>query len=321
MSDCDGVIVESARLFDNCLTVHTSYAFMNTQFDWSLVRSFLAALDHGSLLGAARALGTTQPTLGRHVAELESQLGVVLFERTGRGLLPTEAAMRLAESARAMEGGAHQLARAASGAEAGVEGSVRITASQPVACYVLPPVLAQMRLALPGVQVELVSSNQVSNLLRREADIALRMVEPDQSSLVVKRIAKITLGAYASRDYLRRRGTPKQMQDLLSHDVLGGDRDETVLKGFAQFGFPAGREALSFRTDDLIAYWEGVRAGLGVGFVADYLARTDPQVVPVLPMLKIPPLPIWLTVHREIRTSRRIREVYDFLARHVPKAL
>ncbi len=294
---------------------------MLNNFDWSLVRSFLSALDHGSLLGAARALGTTQPTLGRHIAELESQLGVVLFERTGRGLLPTDMALRLAESARAMENGALQLGRSVSGAEEGVSGTVRLTASQPVACILLPPVLAQMRLALPQVQVELVSSNDVSNLLRREADIALRMVQPDQASLVVKRIAKVTLGAYAHRDYLRRRGMPRQMQDLIGHELVGGDRDETLLRGFASFGYPLPREAFAFRCDDLIAYWQAVRAGLGVGFVADYVAATDPQVVPILPMIKIAPLPIWLTVHREIRTSRRIRAVYDFLAGAVPKAL
>jgi DNA-binding transcriptional LysR family regulator len=294
---------------------------MNSNFDWSLVRSFLAALDHGSLLGAARALGSTQPTLGRHIAELEAQLGAVLFERTGRGLLPTETAMRLADSARAMEEGANQLARNISGAQAGVSGTVRITASQPVACFVLPGVLAQMRVALPEVQVELVASNQVSNLLRREADIALRMVQPEQSTLVVKRIAKITLGTYAHRDYLRRRGVPRQMADLPSHELVGTDKDEAILRGFAAWGFPVGREAFAFRTDDLIAYWEAVRAGLGIGFVADYLARTDSQLVPILPMIKIPPLPIWLTVHREIRTSRRIRAVYDFLAAAVPKAL
>ena len=294
---------------------------MNNGFDWSLVRSFLAALEHGSLLGAARAVGSTQPTLGRHIAELESQLGVVLFERTGRGLLPTDMALRLAEAARGMENNAHQLVRSASGAQAGISGSVRITASQPVACFVLPPVLAQMRLALPEVQVELVSSNEVSNLLRREADIALRMVQPDQASLVVKRIGKVTLGAYAPRDYLRRRGTPRQIKDLLAHDLIGYDRDEALLRGFAAFGFPVPREAFAFRTDDLIAYWEGVRAGLGVGFLADYLARAESQLVPLLPMLKIPPLPIWLTVHREIRTSRRIRAVYDYLAGAVPKAL
>jgi len=294
---------------------------MNTNFDWRLIRSFLAALDRGSLLGAAKALGSTQPTIGRHIGELESQLGVVLFERTGRGLLPTEMALRLADSARAMEGSANELARSVSGAQSGRAGTVRITASQPVACFLLPPVLAQMRLELPEIQVELVASNQVSNLLRREADIALRMVPPDQSTLITKRIGKVTLGAYAHRDYLRRRGTPRQIADLLAHELVGGDRDETMLRGFAAFGFPVTREAFAFRSDDLIAYWEAVRAGLGVGFLADYLARTDNQLVRLLPMIRIAPLPIWLTVHREIRTSPRIRAVYDFLAGAVPRSL
>lgn len=294
---------------------------MNTRFDWSLVQSFLAALDHGSLLGAARALGTTQPTVGRHIAELESQLGTVLFERTGRGLLASDAALRLAEAARAMAAGADQLARQASGADESVAGTVRLSASQPIACFVLPGVLAQMRLALPGVQVELVASNAVSNLLRREADIALRMVPPEQSTLVARRIARVTLGAYARRDYLRRRGTPREPRDLLAHELIGGDRDESILRGMTGRGLPAARESFALRTDDLVVHWEAVRAGLGVGFVADYLARADGAVVPVLPQLKIPPLPLWLAVHREIRTSRRIRAVYDFLAQAIPKAL
>lgn len=294
---------------------------MNNNFDWNLVRSFLGALEHGSLLGAARALGSTQPTLGRHIAELESQLGVALFERTGRGLLPTEAALRLAEAARAMEAGAHQLARSVSAAEEDSAGSVRISASQPVACHVLPPILARMRLALPRVQVELVASNAVSNLLRREADIALRMVEPDQASLVAKRIGKVTISAYAHRDYLRRRGTPRQPADLLGHDVISDDQGGAHIRAYGQFGYKVGKEAFVLRTDDLIAYWQAVRAGIGIGFLADYLAATDTALLPVLPMLKIPPLPMWLTVHREIRTSPRIRAVYDFLAQEVPKAL
>jgi DNA-binding transcriptional LysR family regulator len=314
-------IVESGQVFHNPLSLHSRYSKLNSNFDWTLVRSFLAALDHGSLLGAARALGNTQPTIGRHIAELERQWGTVLFERTGRGLLPTEMALRLAEPARGMEAGAHDLARHLSGAQAGASGTVRITASQPVACHLMPPILAQMRVALPQVQVELVASNEVSNLLRREADIALRMVQPRQASLVAKRIGKMTLGTYAHRDYLRRRGTPRQMQDLLSHELVGADRDESLLRGFAGFGFPVTKEAFAFRCDDLTACWQAVRAGLGVGFVADYLAATDPQVVPILPMIKIPPLPVWLTVHREIRTNGRIRAVYDFLAGAVPKAL
>ena len=139
---------------------------MNSKFDWTLARSFLATLDSGSLLGAARALQSSQPTIGRHIAELESQLGVALFERTGRGLKPLAMAFKLAESARAMEAGAHQLQRSATSANEAVRGTVRITASQPVACVLLPPLLAKMRLALPDVQVELVSSNEVSNLLQ-----------------------------------------------------------------------------------------------------------------------------------------------------------
>ena len=294
---------------------------MNTRFDWSLVPSFLAALDHGSLLGAARALGASQPTLGRHIAELESQLGTVLFERTGRGLRPTEAAQRLADAARAMERGAHQLAGRVAAGQEEAGGTVRLSASQPVACFLLPPVLAQMRLALPHIQVELVASNAVSNLLRREADIALRMVQPEQSSLVARRIGRVSLGACAHRDYLRRRGVPREPADLLGHDLLGHDRSEDILRGFAAMGHRLQREHFVLRTDDLVAYWQALRAGTGIGFVADYLARTDTAVVPLLPMLKIPPLPMWLVVHREIRSNARIRAVYDFLAHAVPKAL
>ena len=294
---------------------------MKQEFDWTLIRSFLAALDHGSLLGAARVLKASQPTIGRHIAELESQLGVVLFERTGRGLLASDAALRLAEPARAMEAAALKLARTATVGQSATSGSVRITASQPVACVLLPTVLARMRLALPEVQVDLVASNGVSNLLRREADIALRMVQPDQATLIARRIGKVTLGAYAHRDYLRRRGTPRQPEDLLSHALIGHDQVSDIVDGFVAMGYAVQRESFATRTDDLIAYQELVRAGLGIGFLADYVARADPDLVGVLPMLKLPVLPIWLVVHREIRTSQRIRQVFDFLVNAIPAAL
>jgi DNA-binding transcriptional LysR family regulator len=294
---------------------------MNTLFDWSLVRSFLAVLEQGSLLAAARQLQSSQPTIGRHVTELESQLGLVLFERTGRGLLPTEAALRLAESARAMQLGADALARSVVGADHAVSGTVRITASQPVSCYVLPPLLAQMRLSLPDVQVEVVASNAVSNLLRREADVAVRMVQPEQATVIARRVGKVALRACAHQVYLRRRGMPRQPADLLEHHLIGGDRNDETLKGFAAAGIPVTREHFAFRTDDLIVVWEAVRAGLGIGFVSEHQIRTDPAVMPLLPKLKIQPLPVWLAVHKEIRTSKRIRAVYDFLADALPSAL
>nr|WP_315488565.1 LysR family transcriptional regulator [uncultured Rhodoferax sp.] len=295
---------------------------MAHQFDWSLIRSFLAALDHGSLLGAARVLKTSQPTLGRQIAELESQLGVVLFERTGRGLVPTVTALQLAESARGMEAGALQLARTLTGAQAQTLGTVRITASQPVAVQLLPPLLARMRVALPDIQVELVASNQVSNLLRREADIAIRMVRPDQGTLVAKKIGNVGVGAYAHRSYLARRSSLRQPTDLLQHDLIGSDTDKSILQGFQSMGYAVGPEAFALRTDDLVVQWQAVRAGLGIGFVADYMARFEPDVQRVLPgLLPIPALPMWLAVHREIRTNKRIRAVYDFLAEALPHVI
>ncbi len=299
---------------------------MNTKlqngFDWSLVRSFLAALDHGTLLGAARHLKTSQPTLGRHIAELESQLGVVLFERTGRGLVPTATGLQLAESARGMEAGALQLERTLSGVQTQSSGTVRMTASVPVAVFLMPPVLAAMRQALPEIQVELVSSNQVSNLLRREADIALRMVRPDQSTLIARKIGSVSLGAYAHRSYLARSRPLRQASDLLQHELIGSDADPAILQGFAAMGYPVTRAAFALRSDDLIVQWQAVRAGMGVGFCADYMARGDADVVEVLPgQLKIPSLPMWLAVHREIRTNARIRRVYDYLASALPATL
>ena len=292
-----------------------------SKFDWQLVPSFLAAHEQGSLLGAARILGISQPTVGRHVALLESQLGTPLFERTGRGLIATPAAQRLAGAARAMEAGAQSLLRSAQQSHATLSGSIRLSASQPVACHLLPSLLATMRRELPGIQVELVSSNAVSDLLRREADIAIRMVRPTQSSLVARRIGQVRLAACAHRAYLTRRGTPHQPEDLLQHDLVGNDRVGDILRGFAALGHPVPPEQFAFRTDDLIAYWQAVRAGLGIGFVATYLLKEDPDIVQVLPHLPLPALPVWLTVHREIRSSRRIRAVYDFLARELPSLL
>ena len=291
-------------------------------FDWSLARSFLAVLDHGSLLAAARTLHMSQPTVGRHIAELESQLGVVLFERTGRGLVPTAMAAQLAPSARAMAANALALARTLAGAQAQTAGTVRITASVPVAVYLLPSVLAAMRLALPEIQVELVSSNQVSNLLRREADIAVRMLRPRQAGLVARKIGDVALCVCAHRDYLARHAPLRQPSELLAHSLIGSDTDTTILEGFKAQGWPVTRTQFALRSDDFIVQWQAVRAGLGIGLSSTYMLRTDPAVQALRPgQLNIPPLPMWLAVHREIRSNPRIRAVYDFLARHLPDRL
>ena len=290
-------------------------------FDWALVRSFLAVLDAGSLMGAARKLQAQQPTLSRHVAELEAQLGTPLFERTGRGVTPTTAALAIADAARQMEAGADSLARVLSVQRESTTGTVRITTSQVAASYLLPSVLAALQAEEPGIAIELAASNQISNLLRREADIAVRMVRPAQATLVARKLADLPIVACAHDSYLQRAGKPRQPLDLLQHRLIGYDRDDLLLRGFAALGFAITRENFALRTDDQVAYGRLIAAGAGIGFVAAYNIRHWPGVVPVLPMLQIPPLPCWLAVHREIRGSRLVRRVYDYLAQAIPAEL
>jgi len=290
-------------------------------FDWALVKSFVAVLDAGSLMGAARRLQAQQPTLSRHIAELELQLGAPLFERTGRGVTPTATGLAIAEAARQMEEGASALARSLAKSRGATTGTVRITTSQVAATWLLPPLLARLQQAEPGIAVELLASNQLTNLLRREADIAVRMVRPEQGSLVARKLAEVEIVAAAHQSYLDRAGTPRRPQELLAHRLIGYDRDETIVRGFAAMGLSLQRESFALRTDDQVAYGRLVATGAGIGFVARYNIRHWPGVVALLPQLGIPALPCWLAVHREIRSNRLVRRVYDFLAEAIPTAV
>ena len=280
-------------------------------------------LDAGSLMGAARKVKMQQPTLSRHIAELEAQLGVPLFERTGRGVMPTVAALGIADAARQMEEGAGALLRTLAQRTQATTGTVRITTSSVAASYLLPPVLAALQRAEPGIAIELVASDQLSNLLRREADIAVRMVRPAQESLVAKKLAEIPIVACAHKSYLKRAGTPHVPADLLQpqHRLIGFDKDTAIIRGFAQLGLPITREHFALRTDDQLAYGRLIAAGAGIGFAADYNLRHWRGVERILPGLAIPPLPCWLAVHREIRGSGVVRRVFDFLAEAIPREL
>lgn len=294
----------------------------NERFDWSLVPAFLAVLEAGSLSAAAIRLGAQQPTLSRQISALEAQLGAPLFERTGRGVAPTPLALEIAQAARHMAEGAEGVLRKSSHQRQAAErGTVRIATSQVAACYLLPPVLAALQQEEPGIEVELVASNQLSNLLRREADIAVRMVRPDQSSLVARKLADINIVPAAHSRYLQRSGTPRQPEQLLQHRLIGYDQDDTLIRGFAALGVTLTRSSFALRTDDHLAYGRLVAAGAGIGFVARYNLPYLPGVQALLPQLKIPPLPCWLAVHREIRGNARVRRVFDFLAQAIAAQL
>jgi DNA-binding transcriptional LysR family regulator len=285
----------------------------NAEPDWNLIRSFLAVARQGSLSAAARALATTQPTIGRHVNELEASLDMILFQRGRDGFQLTEKGAALFERAEPMAESAAGFARLAQGSAKKTAGTVRITASEIVAAYVLPGILAEFGREEPEIEIELVASNQIGNLLSRDADIAVRMVRPAQNDLVARQVGDLALAACASGAYLDRHGRPRQPLDLLGHRLIGWDRSDEIIAGFARFGAAIDRHAFAFRSDNQIVLWEAVKAGLGVGFAQASLVAREPRVEQVLPGLPLPSLPMWLAIHEDLRMSARIRRVLDFL--------
>jgi len=279
--------------------------------DWTLLRSFLAVADAGSLSAAARVLRLTQPTLGRHVQELEGRLRTKLFTRAARGLLPTEAALELLPHARLMASTAAAFARTASG-EAEVErGTVRVAASDIIGAEVLPPIIAAFRRAHPLIDIELVLSNRNENLLQREADIAVRMVPPTQKQMLARKIGAVPVRLFAHKTYVRRRGVPSTLADLRDHDLIGYDRIPAVFEGA---GLEALRSDFALRSDNDLAQLALLRAGAGIGGMQVQLGARDRSMVPVLHRHIELPLEMWLVMHEDLRESRRVRRMHDALA-------
>jgi len=281
--------------------------------DWTLWRSFLATVETGSLSAAAARLGATQPTLSRHIHELEQALGLSLFRRVARGLEPTEVALGLIEDAQRMGEAAHALSLKAAGRTEDVAGTVRLAASVVMSNLVLPKIITELREAEPDIQVELVASDEAQNLLRRDADIAVRMFDPTQNALIARRIGASPLGAFGAKRYLDRRGRPQTLAELLDHDVIGFDRGELILKGYAAHGFPVAREHFPLRVDDQIVYWHLLCAGAGLGFAQCRIAEAAGLERLDIGMT-LPDLPVWLVLHEDLRAQPRVRRVADFLA-------
>ncbi len=282
-------------------------------FDWNLLKSYLAIATQGSLSAAARVSGISQPTLGRHVATLEQDLGVTLFERQSSGMTLTDAGASLLQRAREVEAATSSFSLAATGRSQTIAGTIRITASDVVSFYLLPEIIAEMRQVEPELDVELVSSNEVQNLLTRDADIAVRMVEPAQAELIVRKVNDMAIGAFASTSYLDRAGRPETTDDLYQHSIVGYDRADMLIKGMRSAGYRVERSDFGLRTDAQTVYWRLVEAGAGIGFGSVYVARKNPQLERLLPDLVTPPLPMWITAHRELKTSLRVRRAFDFL--------
>jgi DNA-binding transcriptional LysR family regulator len=281
--------------------------------DWALLRVFLAVAHAGSLSRAAQDLGSSQPTMSRQISALESQVGSPLFERTRRGLQLTEAGAALLVPAQRMQQHAREWSLAAAGRAQSLAGTVRLTASEMMSAYVLPDVLRELREAHPEIQIELVASNNVENLLEREADIALRMVRPTQAALVARKLGELPLAIYGHRDYLAGRRTPS-VTTMGEHQWVGYDRSDQMLRGFRAAGFEVTREFFGFRCDNQIVAWQAVVAGMGLGIGMKRVAQRSPQLREVLHHVPVPSLPLWLTAHRELRHTPRLTTVFDALA-------
>lgn len=284
---------------------------MNTEPDWSLYRTFLAVLEEGSLSGAARRLDLTQPTIARQIDLLEAAIGADLFVRSQRGLSPTEVALDLRPYAETLASTAAALLRKATGAAGEVRGTVRVSASEVVGVEHLPPILTRLRRRYPELIVELVVSNTADDLLQRGADVAVRNFEPTQAALVARRLAPVSLGLHARRDYLEGRGTPLTMGDLAGHDLIGFDRETPAIRAIIQRYPTFGRDVYALRADSDLARLAAIRAGYGIGICQAPRPGRDMDLVRVLAREIDIPLAMWVVMHEDQRTSARCRAVFN----------
>ncbi len=289
------------------------------KFDWNKARAFLVTAEEGSLSAAARALGMAQPTLGRQVDGLEQELGVVLFERVGRGLTLTPSGLELLDHVRDMGDAAGRVSLTALGQSQALEGTISISASETYATVLLPPLVAKLRQQEPGIHVEIVVANHASDLLRREADIAIRNFRPTEPDLIAKKIGMVDAILYATPQYIEKIGTPTTPYALRNADFVNMDRTGGMLKGLNSLGLGLTEANFPLLTESYLVMWELVKQGAAIGILDAHIGDAEPKVRRVLPDLEPLTFPIWLVSHREVTTSRRIRRVFDFLAEELKR--
>ena len=287
-------------------------------YDWNQIKAFLATVEQGSLSGAARALGMTQPTLNRHVSGLESSLGVQLFERSNRAMTLTQTGQDLLEHVRDMGEAAMRISLCASGQSQSVTGRVKITATDMLTTYLLPSVIAELRKSAPTIEIQLIPSNDIRDLKSREADIAIRHARPDQPDLITKLLGHSQARLYASKDYLEEHGYPTDEDSLLRADFIGFNDVEQFLPTLNALGLPLKTDNFKITTTNGATLLELVRYGLGMSVLPRHIADVIPDLECVLPDYSIP-VPLWLVTHSELRTSRKIRLVFNTLAKMLPQ--
>lgn len=284
------------------------------QFSWDHIRTFHAVASRGSLLAASRHLGLTQPTVGRHIDLLEERLGFTLFTRGREGTSLTEKGADLVATASEMLGTAVDFERVASGLEERIEGTIRISANEIFGALLLPGLVVEFMAEHPMIEIEIEISNEITNLLQRDADIAVRMFRPTQNDLVARKIIDVPLGLFAHRSYLERHPSPRSVDDLRSQVLLGQDRNPSLISAYNALGMELTPNNFQFKCDNNIATINAIRSGIGIGPLHIGMAKQWPDLVQVLPTLPVPSLELWLACHADVRHNKRIRMVMDYLA-------
>lgn len=287
---------------------------LSRQPDWNHIRAFLATAEAGSLSAAARELGLTQPTLSRQVAALEEELGVMLFERVGRSLELTGAGVEMLEHTKEMGLAANKISLVATGQSQAIDGEIRITAADVFSAYLLPEVLKDLREVAPDLSIDIIAANDIQDIMRREADIAIRHVRPEQPDLIARLVAEPKAYFYASKSFVQKHGQPKDLKDLENFDFISfGNKKEMI--GFMEpLGINLTEKNIRIGSKNGLVAWQLCREGFGVSVMSATVGDSVPEMVRLLPDVEPIVFPTWLVTHRELHTSRRIRLVYDMLA-------
>lgn len=288
--------------------------WQNINFDWNRVRAFLITAEEGSLSAAARGLGTTQPTLGRQVAALEDELGIVLFDRVSGKLVLTPGGETLLEHVRTMGAAAAHVSRLAEGQSTEVQGKISISASEIYCAFLLPPFVERLRKQEPRITIELIADNAPSDLSRREADIAIRNFRPVEEDLIARKLRNDYAFMYATPAYLSSIGSPRTLSGFEDASFISFANTDTIIEWLNGAGMSLTADNFPIVTESYLVHWELVKLGLGIGIMPQGIGDKETKVIRACPALEAFEFPIWLVSHRELKTSRRVRIVYDMLA-------
>ncbi|MFN6263045.1 MAG: LysR family transcriptional regulator [Chromatiaceae bacterium] len=289
-------------------------SWSSVQFDWNNALAFLVTAEEGSLSAAGRALGIAQPTVGRQVAALEKELDVILFDRVGKQLVLTEIGLELLEYLRQMSEAASRVSIAASGRSQEIDGEVCISATDSIAALCLPPIIKKLRACYPGIKIKVIASNELTNLGQKEADIAIRNTHPTHPDLVAKKVCDAAARLYGSIEYIDKLGRPITAAKLTNAEFAWFDRSNESIKPLQNLGLSITQDNFSVISENHLVQWENTKLGIALGIMIEAVGDKEPLVERVLPDSEVIIFPIWLVAHKQLKSSKRVRVVFDMLA-------